>query len=626
MAQSYFKPNKIFLGNQRDSYITTTEEGDIEIITETGGKTVIGDTGISHASSGGELAPVGGATGPNHSVHTGDAGGNEILDNLGTYTFTAEQQAPDPITFLGAPSGTYTFLKIVSNNYNNGANILLIPLPTDASVSNKVITFGDNSTYDLSAGLKIRYNSTDYNISGSYIDIGGGSNVAGHLITAGFNTDYIRITLTPNGANAGPTGVQTESWALHNALNSEGDLVNYWGVSPGRALSGDTLSFYTSDTRNTVFSSDVQIQQNLTITENLQAGKATITTGLDVGDINGTAADNITFALGNTGAFKINGNTDYYSPSNGIAKLGVVAGGEVQTLGEYSPNIQMDMTCTSGRLGAQPSFFSNSATGQDIPIIEFGANQPLDDSGRLLPQGTAIERVDLDGGTYGIWAASTPWYVVQETGTANGRTVGDWYIAGDTAAANMLARQGWRVNGNAISPFQRWADQFTSANPLDIYELKIRFTAALDYNENNQYFGGNIEIVGNIASNTQLDFYVDGSNEMRLESDGDLHVDGDVIATSTTISSDEKLKDNITKYENALDTINAIKGVSFDWKRNGKKSGGIIAQDVQKVLPELVKEVKDLDSDDTHLTVDYNAIIGVLVEAVKELSEQVNKK
>jgi hypothetical protein len=128
------------------------------------------------------------------------------------------------------------------------------------------------------------------------------------------------------------------------------------------------------------------------------------------------------------------------------------------------------------------------------------------------------------------------------------------------------------------------------------------------------------------TDNTQLDFYVNGSNEMRLESDGDLHVDGDVIAASTTVASDEKLKDNITKYENALDTINAIKGVSFDWKRNGKKSGGVIAQDVQKVLPELVKEVKDLDGDDTHLTVDYNAIIGVLVEAVKELSEQVNKK
>lgn len=128
------------------------------------------------------------------------------------------------------------------------------------------------------------------------------------------------------------------------------------------------------------------------------------------------------------------------------------------------------------------------------------------------------------------------------------------------------------------------------------------------------------------TDDTQLDFYVNGSNEMRLESDGDLHVDGDVIAASTTVSSDEKLKDNITKYENALDTINAIKGVSFDWKRNGKKSGGVIAQDVQKVLPELVKEVKDLDGDNTHLTVDYNAIIGVLVEAVKELSEQVNKK
>jgi len=619
MAQSYFKQKKLFLGNNKDSFIATNEAGEIEILNEAGGKTVIGNTGITHASGGGALEPVGGATGVNHSTHTGDAGGVEWLDDLGTYTFTSAQQTS------GAPSGTYTFLKIVSQDYNNGANILLIPLPTDASVSDRVITFGDNSTYDLRAGLTIRYSSTDYNIAASYIDIGGGNNVTGHLITAGFNTDYIRITLTPNGASAGPTGVQTESWALHNALNSEGDLVDYWSPSPGRALSDDILSFYTSDTRNTVFSSDVQIQQNLTITEKLQVGEAAITTSLDVGDFNSNPG-NINFVLGNTGVLKINGNTDYYTVGNGITKLGIVSGGEVQTLGEYSPNIQMSMNLTSGRLGAQPSFFSNSATGQDIPIIEFGANQPLDDSGRLLPQGTAIERVSLEGGNYGIWGANDPWYVVQETGTANGRAVGDWYIAGDTAASNMVIKQGWRVNGNSVFPYQRWANQFTSAYPLNIYELKIKFTTTIEYNPNNQYFGGNIEIVGNIASNTQLDFYVDGSNEMRLEAGGDLHVDGSVIAMSTTISSDEKLKSNITKYENAIDTINAIKGVSFDWKLNGEKSGGVIAQDVQKVLPELVKEVKDLDGDNTHLAVDYNAIIGVLIEAVKELSEQVNKK
>lgn len=127
------------------------------------------------------------------------------------------------------------------------------------------------------------------------------------------------------------------------------------------------------------------------------------------------------------------------------------------------------------------------------------------------------------------------------------------------------------------------------------------------------------------TTDTQMDFYVNGSNEMRLEADGDLHVDGDVIAASTTVSSDEKLKNNIKPIFAPLETIEQIKGVDFNWKKDGSKSSGVIAQDIQKVMPHLVKEVKSLDSDDSHLTVDYNGLIGLLIESVKTLSEKVEK-
>jgi len=125
------------------------------------------------------------------------------------------------------------------------------------------------------------------------------------------------------------------------------------------------------------------------------------------------------------------------------------------------------------------------------------------------------------------------------------------------------------------------------------------------------------------TDDTQMDFYVNGSNEMRLEADGDLHVDGDVIAASTTVSSDEKLKDNIKPIFAPLETLEQIKGVDFNWKKDGTKSSGVIAQDIQKVMPHLVKEVKSLDSDDSHLTVDYNGLIGLLIESVKTLQAEV---
>jgi len=126
------------------------------------------------------------------------------------------------------------------------------------------------------------------------------------------------------------------------------------------------------------------------------------------------------------------------------------------------------------------------------------------------------------------------------------------------------------------------------------------------------------------GTDNQIDFYVNNANDMRLESDGDLHVEGDVIAASTTIASDEKLKENIEEYADALDKVKQLKGVSFDWKKDGKQSGGVIAQDVQKVLPELVENVKDLNGDDSHLAVNYNGLIGLLLQSIKELSDKLD--
>ena len=139
-----------------------------------------------------------------------------------------------------------------------------------------------------------------------------------------------------------------------------------------------------------------------------------------------------------------------------------------------------------------------------------------------------------------------------------------------------------------------------------------------------QYVGIDTGDYIEFTADTQMDFYVNGLNEMRLEADGDLHVDGDVIAASTTVSSDETLKKNIETYKDALKTISELKGVSFSWKSNDKKSGGVIAQDVQKVLPELVGTKKSLEGGEETLTVDYNGLIGVLIEAVKDLSAQIN--
>jgi hypothetical protein len=93
---------------------------------------------------------------------------------------------------------------------------------------------------------------------------------------------------------------------------------------------------------------------------------------------------------------------------------------------------------------------------------------------------------------------------------------------------------------------------------------------------------------------------------------------GSLNAVNFNTTSDENLKTNIKTVENSLETVEKLRGVSFDWKETGKGSYGVIAQELEEVLPELVKdgEIK---------SVNYNGIIGVLIEAIKELKAEIEE-
>lgn len=108
------------------------------------------------------------------------------------------------------------------------------------------------------------------------------------------------------------------------------------------------------------------------------------------------------------------------------------------------------------------------------------------------------------------------------------------------------------------------------------------------------------------------------------KSTGDFHADGDVIAYSTSVGSDIALKQNITVVEDALDKLTQLRGVEFLWKRNGEQSAGVLAQEVEEVLPSAVKNRKSLSTEEEFKTVDYNALLAIVIEAVKELKEKVD--
>ena len=91
-------------------------------------------------------------------------------------------------------------------------------------------------------------------------------------------------------------------------------------------------------------------------------------------------------------------------------------------------------------------------------------------------------------------------------------------------------------------------------------------------------------------------------------------------------SSDERLKDNIKIIENPIEKVEQLRGVEFQWNGlqntydSGSFDSGIIAQDVQKVLPQIVKE-----KNDGYLGVRQERLVGLLIEGIKDQQKQIDE-
>jgi hypothetical protein len=95
---------------------------------------------------------------------------------------------------------------------------------------------------------------------------------------------------------------------------------------------------------------------------------------------------------------------------------------------------------------------------------------------------------------------------------------------------------------------------------------------------------------------------------------------GTLNATIFNSLSDRSSKVEIQILDNALDLVKLIDGVEFKWKDNHHKSAGVIAQEVEKVIPYLVET-----SESGIKSVNYNGLIGFLVESIKTLSNEIEE-
>jgi hypothetical protein len=91
----------------------------------------------------------------------------------------------------------------------------------------------------------------------------------------------------------------------------------------------------------------------------------------------------------------------------------------------------------------------------------------------------------------------------------------------------------------------------------------------------------------------------------------------------TFVDSDINLKTNISPIQSPIKFLENIRGVNFEWKKESNKSGedqGLIAQEVEKVIPSAVKK-----GEDGYFKVDYTKLVPFLLEAVKDLSKRVKE-
>lgn len=203
------------------------------------------------------------------------------------------------------------------------------------------------------------------------------------------------------------------------------------------------------------------------------------------------------------------------------------------------------------------------------------------------------------------------------------------HLTGTNAANNGVTIQNTNASGNS---------QLRFLNASGVEKAAITYINTGDAVYMYTATGGNLLnlVSGNvlIGTTTSAGYKLDVVGDTRITSgslgvgvapnatDGRIDASNDIVAYQT---SDRRLKENITPIANALDKVKSLTGVEFDWKEETKHvhgyeghDTGIIAQEVQAVMPTAVRT-----NDSGYLSVRYEKLIGLLVEANKELAKRV---
>jgi len=263
----------------------------------------------------------------------------------------------------------------------------------------------------------------------------------------------------------------------------------------------------------------------------------------------------------------------------------------------------------------------NTATAVAAPItISDTTNSSLVTAGGVgIGSNLTVSGNVSVGGTFGVTGAAT---FSSTVGISSNTTVGGTF--GVTGAATLSSTLGVTSNtsiGGTLGV--TGASTFSSTVGISSNTTvggTFGVTGASTFSSTvgisgNTTVGGTLTITGNINSSGSL---ITLNNNTQVN--GTLNVTGDITAFYT---SDQRLKENIVPIPNALNKVISISGNTYDWVQGSGKEGsdvGVIAQEILEVLPEAVTT-----RETGYLAVRYEKIIPLLIEAIKDLKEEIDQ-
>jgi hypothetical protein len=263
-------------------------------------------------------------------------------------------------------------------------------------------------------------------------------------------------------------------------------------------------------------------------------------------------------------------------------------------------SVQFNNITASGNISSSGTIYADTIlvttlSGQNLPVELYETNGTL---GNLLIKGATSKSIQV--------VDTITFTGLQQNGSDQYSAAG-LYMTGSITASN-----GFSGSINGIGNVTIYSTSVDSR--LDVVEatasLFVPFSQSVDSRLDSLEFN-------------DTRFATTGSNTFKEDQiiSSSLYVTGDVVAYAT---SDERLKDNIQLISNPIEKVNQLKGVEFDWKDGMPKAGrhdyGVIAQDVLKVMPELVNQRQD-----GYYAVDYDKMISLLIEVVKEQEKRIKQ-